>query len=149
FHTITGAWSDRPAQRPAGAGLVAGWRNGVVLQDGAGRLHAQQIRTGQQLVGWLDWTVIVVYLVAMLGIGGYFYFKGQTGSESEFFVGGRSIPFWAAGISLYATHPRSISFIALPAEAFATNWQYMTNNLIAVLGLMFVAVWIVPLLRRL
>ena len=149
FHTITGAWSELPAQLPAGAGLVAGWRNGVVLQDGAGRLHAQQIRTGQQLVGWLDWTVIVVYLVAMLGIGGYFYFKGQTGSESEFFVGGRSIPFWAAGISLYATNTSSISFIAIPAKAFDTNWQYMTNNLIAVLGLMFVAVWIVPLLRRL
>ncbi|RZA37332.1 MAG: sodium:solute symporter, partial [Lysobacteraceae bacterium] len=51
--------------------------------------------------------------------------------------------------SLYATNVSSISFIAIPAKAFETNWQYLANNLIAVVGLMFVAVWIVPLLRRL
>src|SRR4029453_1056723 len=28
------------------------------------------------------------------------------------------------------------------------DWQYMMNKLITILGLMFVAVWIVPLLRR-
>ena len=55
----------------------------------------------------------------------------------------------AAGVSLYAANTSSISYIAIPAKAFETNWQYLTNNLIAVLGLMFVAVWIVPLLRRL
>jgi SSS family transporter len=50
---------------------------------------------------------------------------------------------------LYAANTSSISYIAIPAKAFETNWQYLTNNLIAVIGLMFVAVWIVPLLRRL
>ena len=149
FHTITGAWSQLPGQLPDGSGVFTGWRNGVVAQGADGTLQSQQIHAGQHLLRWLDWTVISVYLAAMLGIGGYFYFKGQTGSESDFFVGGRSIPFWAAGISLYATNTSSISFIAIPAKAFDTNWQYMTNNLIAVLGLMFVAVWIVPLLRRL
>ena len=48
-----------------------------------------------------------------------------------------------------AANTSSISYIAIPAKAFETNWQYLTNNLVAVLGLMFVAVWIVPLLRRL
>jgi len=64
-------------------------------------------------------------------------------------VGGRKIPFWAAGVSLYAANTSSISYIAIPAKSFETNWQYLTNNLVAVVGLMFVAVWIVPLLRRL
>jgi SSS family transporter len=52
-------------------------------------------------------------------------------------------------VSLYAANTSSISYIAIPAKAFETNWQYLTNNLVAVLGLMFVAVWIVPVLRRL
>src|SRR5690606_39288799 len=73
----------------------------------------------------------------------------QTARPSDSVVGGRSIPFWPARISLYATNTSSISFIAIPAKAFDTNWQYMTNNLMAVIGLVFVAVWIVPLLRRL
>jgi SSS family transporter len=101
------------------------------------------------LLKWLDWIVIVVYLATMVGMGLYFYLREKRNSTSDFFVGGRTIPFWAAGISLYAANTSSISFIAIPAKAFETNWQYLTNNLIAVLGLMFVAVWIVPLLRRL
>lgn len=149
FHTITSAWTQLPAAAPAGAALATGWGNGLLWQDAAGRVRVDEIRTGKHLLSWLDWAVIVVYLAAMLGIGGYFYMKDQTASESDFFVGGRSIPFWAAGISLYATNTSSISFIAIPAKAYETNWQYLTNNLVAVLGLMFVAVWIVPLLRRL
>jgi SSS family solute:Na+ symporter len=93
--------------------------------------------------------MIIVYLVSMIGMGLYFYMREKRNSTSDFFVGGRSIPFWAAGVSLYAANTSSISYIAIPAKAFETNWQYLTNNLVAVIGLMFVAVWIVPLLRRL
>ncbi|MHC9083925.1 sodium:solute symporter family protein [Luteimonas sp. RIT-PG2_3] len=149
FHTITGSWADLPVTLPAGVALATGWRNGSLWQGADGSLRFDEIKTGKHLLTWLDWAVIIVYLVAMLGIGGYFYLKDQTASESDFFMGGRSIPFWAAGISLYATNTSSISFIAIPAKAYETNWQYLTNNLIAVMGLMFVAVWIVPLLRRL
>ncbi|MFL6586516.1 MAG: sodium:solute symporter family transporter [Luteimonas sp.] len=152
FHTITDAWASLPATLAGNPRLATGWRNGLVWADGDGaqlRLHSETLRSGQHLLHWIDWLVIVVYLVAMLGIGGYFYLRGQKGSEAEFFMGGRSIPFWAAGVSLYATNTSSISFIAIPAKAYETNWQYLTNNLVAVLGLMFVAVWIVPLLRRL
>ena len=149
FHTITGSWAQLPATIPSAAGALAPWGNGWLWSGGDGQVHQARIETGKHLLSWLDWAVIAVYLIAMLGIGGYFYLKDQTASESDFFVGGRSIPFWAAGVSLYATNTSSISFIAIPAKAYETNWQYLTNNLVAVIGLMFVAVWIVPLLRRL
>ena len=149
FHTITGAWTQWPGDAPDAPASLATWRNGMAWTDGSGIVQAAQLESGRHLLRWLDWLVIVVYLLAMLGIGAYFYFQEQHGNTSDFFVGGRSIPFWAAGISLYATNTSSISFIAIPAKAFETNWQDLTNNLIAVLGLMFVAVWIVPLLRRL
>ena len=149
FHTITSAWAtldDTAATAPLAS---AGWGNGLVWANADGSLHTFELQSGKHLLGWLDWTVIIIYLAAMLGMGAYFYFREKRGSTADFFVGGRSIPFWAAGVSLYATNTSSISFIAIPAKAFETNWQYLTNNLIAVLGLMFVAVWIVPLLRRL
>ncbi|MCW5579740.1 MAG: sodium:solute symporter [Luteimonas sp.] len=149
FHTITGSWTDWPGSAPQAVGTPLAWRNGLVWQGADGGMTGQQLRSGKHLMSWLDWLVISAYLAAMLGIGAYFYFQEKRGSTSDFFVGGRSIPFWAAGISLYATNTSSISFIAIPAKAFETNWQYLTNNLIAVVGLMFVAVWIVPLLRRL
>ena len=154
FQTITGSWATLPDSNAAGVAATAALDNGVLWArpgaDGNGiAFESTQIQSSKLLLRWLDWIVIVVYLGAMLGIGLYFYLREKRGSTSDFFVGGRSIPFWAAGISLYATNVSSISFIAIPAKAFETNWQYLANNLIAVLGLMFVAVWIVPLLRRL
>ncbi len=154
FQTITGSWATLPGPGMPGAIATAAWKDGVLwARPGTGGLgiafESTQIESRKLLLRWLDWIVIVVYLGAMLGIGLYFYLREKRGSTSDFFVGGRSIPFWAAGVSLYATNVSSISFIAIPAKAFETNWQYLANNLIAVLGLMFVAVWIVPLLRRL
>lgn len=152
FHTITDAWTTLDTPIAAAPQAVTAWGNGLAWATvGAtgSQLQYAELQGGKHLLRWLDWTVIGVYLLAMLGMGFYFYLKDQNASTADFFVGGRSIPFWAAGISLYATNTSSISFIAIPAKAFDTNWQYLTNNLIAVVGLMFVAVWIVPLLRRL
>jgi solute:Na+ symporter, SSS family len=153
FQTITSSWTKVQHIGLALAPLaVMPWHDGIAWASGAdGRITvtAAQFQGGKLLLKWLDWIVIVVYLAAMIGIGLYFYLREKRNSTSNFFVGGRSIPFWAAGVSLYAANTSSISFIAIPAKAFESNWQYLTNNLIAVFGLMFVAVWIVPLLRRL
>lgn len=154
FHTITGSWATLAAAPGSSETRAAtGWRNGLVWlrvnDDGTQQLTSAQVRATNLLLGPLDWVMIIVYLASMIGMGMYFYLKEKRNSTADFFVGGRKIPFWAAGVSLYAANTSSISYIAIPAKAFETNWQYLTNNLIAVLGLMFVAVWIVPLLRRL
>lgn len=149
WQTITQSWAELPDGAMPGAAQALPWRDGWLWMDGVGKAATLEIESGKLLLKPLDWIVIFVYLAAMLGIGLYFYLREKRQSTAEFFVGGRSIPFWAAGVSLYAANTSSISYIAIPAKAFETNWQYMTNNLIAVLGLMFVAVWIVPLLRRL
>ncbi|WFC42483.1 sodium:solute symporter [Pseudoxanthomonas sp. SE1] len=150
FHTVTRAWADLPAPTGTMPAPVTAWGDGFAGADASlGAIRMVEVSARSHLLTWLDWLVIVVYLAAMVGIGMYFYLQEKRASTADFFVGGRSIPFWAAGVSLYATNTSSISFIAIPAKAFETNWQYLTNNLIAVLGLMFVAVWIVPLLRRL
>jgi SSS family solute:Na+ symporter len=153
YHTITGSWARLADVTDANATGATAWKNGIAWlnwSEGRGREIAfAQLQSRGHLLHWLDWIVIVVYLLSMLGMGLYFYLKEKRNSTADFFVGGRSIPFWAAGISLYAANTSSISYIAIPAKAFETNWQYLMNNLCAVVGLMFVAVWIVPLLRRL
>lgn len=152
FHTITKSWATLAELPAASAQSVAAWGDGLMwLQPGdAGAAVAfAELRSGQLFITMPDWIVLVVYLAAMIGIGLYFYLREKRQSTADFFVGSRAIPFWAAGVSLYATNTSSISFIAIPAKAFETNWQYLTNNLVAITGLMFVAIWIVPLLRRL
>ena len=161
LHTITGSWAtqgDPGVAASAEPVAAAAWKDGLLWTQAspegtpaaaATEMRSTQIESRKLLLGWLDWLVIGIYLAAMLGIGLYYYLRERRDSTADFFVGGRSIPFWAAGVSLYATNTSSISYIAIPAKAFETNWQYLTNNLVAVVGLIFVATWVVPMLRRL
>lgn len=154
FRTTTGVWANHGEVDATDAGTGMAWKDGILWvhaqpSGSAAEFSFAQIDSGLSLLEPLDWGVISVYLLGMLGVGLYFYRRDAQKSEAEFFLGGRSIPFWAAGISLYVSNASSISYIAIPAKAFETNWQYLLSNVIVVLGLMFVAVWIVPLLRRL
>lgn len=49
-----------------------------------------------------DWIVIAVYFLFNLGIG-FYYARRARGSTTEFFLSGRSVPWWLAGTSMVAT----------------------------------------------
>jgi SSS family transporter len=152
FHTISTSWAPLPFQSTDRITSLAAWGSGFILaHDSNGSIHfeAAEVKSSPRHLALADWIVVTVYLGAMLSLGVYFYVRSKRGSTADFFVGSRSIPFWAAGVSIYATNTSSISYVATPAKAFETDWQYMTGKLVTVLGLMFVAVWVVPLLRRL
>ena len=154
YHTITVSFSNQGSAFAEEARRGTGWRNGIVWEHAgpapAGATFSlSEIEGNILLLRPLDWVMIVVYLVAIAGIGVYCYWREEKQSTSEFFVGNRTIPFWAAAVSLYVTSTSSIGYIATTAKAFATNWQYLMNNVLGVFGLVFVAIWIVPMLRRL
>jgi solute:Na+ symporter, SSS family len=69
----------------------------------------------------LDWIVLIAYFIGTMMIGLYFYRKSRT--TEAFTAAGRSVPGWAVGLSILATYLSSISFLALPGKAFATNWN--------------------------
>ena len=152
FHTITGAWSALPWRATGGIDIAVPSGNGLALAhvDGGRMTFAiAELERQRRALDLLDWTIIVIYMAAMLGVGGYMYLRAKLNSTSDFFLGSRSIPFWAAGVSMFAGNTSSISYLAIPAKAFETNWEYMTSKIVTVVGLMFVAIWVVPALRRL
>lgn len=51
---------------------------------------------------WLDWVVIALYFLMNLAIGAYYYRRAKA-STTEFFLGGRDVPWWLAGTSMVAT----------------------------------------------
>ena len=53
-------------------------------------------------LGTIDWVIIGAYFALSLGIGLYYYQRAGE-STSEFFVAGRSLPWWLAGTSMVAT----------------------------------------------
>ena len=97
--------------------------------------------------GFANWTVLVLYLLAMLGMG--IYFMRRENGADDFFKGGGRIPWWAAGISIYATMLSAITYMAIPAKAYATDWTYYPMLwMIPIVG--FPVIWYyLPYFRRL
>jgi len=152
YHTISDAWAKLPYRRADDIIGAVAWEEGVLLAYQSGdvlSLESVALSSDHRHLNRLDWIIVSGYLLVMLGMGIYFHVRSKRSSTADFFVGSRAIPFWAAGVSLYAANVSSISYLAVPAKAFETDWQYMTGKFVTVLGLVFVATWVVPALRRL
>ncbi len=130
YHTITNSWYHIPGRSfmaRAGAGLAES-DDAFVLVGGESKPGVRasdvvEVRPVQSTsFGWLNWVVLIVYLVGMLGIGAYFMHR--EGGSDDFFRGGGRVPWWAAGISIYATMLSAITYMAIPAKAYATDWTY-------------------------
>ncbi len=132
YHTITDSWGLLPGDSllaRAGACLTpetggSGWSySGGELMPGVRSTDVTHIEvSNEKSFGWLNWTILAIYLIAMLGMGVYFMRK-ENGAE-DFFKGGGRIPWWAAGISIYATMLSAITYMTIPAKAYTTDWTY-------------------------
>jgi SSS family solute:Na+ symporter len=93
-----------------------------------------------------DIFVLLVYLAAMVGIGCWFGRKGQN--TEKFMAANRKVPGWAVGLSIFGTYVSSISFLALPGKAFATNWNVFVFSLSIPVTTWLAVKYFVPFYRR-
>ena len=82
----------------------------------------------------LDWAVILVYFLGMSWIAWAVRRRART--TEGYFVGGRAMPGWAVGFSIAGTAISSITFMALPADAYKTAWLRMLPNFVLPLGVL-------------
>ncbi|MDA0347363.1 MAG: sodium/solute symporter [Verrucomicrobia bacterium] len=96
--------------------------------------------------GTLNWITLLTYLGALLVVG--FVCARNTHTTDDFYLGGRSIPWWAAGMSIFGTTLSAITYLSLPARVYGTSWAAILLNA----GILIVAPLIVyayiPRLRR-
>ena len=97
-------------------------------------------------VRWLDLLVIVAYMATLILVGIRFS-RRQTSTE-RYFVAKRSIPGWAMGLSLLATLISSVTFIAYPGSAYASDWSNLVPGLTVVLIMALIASVIIPFYRH-
>ncbi|CAL1519362.1 sodium:solute symporter family transporter [Chitinophaga sp. MM2321] len=96
--------------------------------------------------GWINWITLVVYLGLMLWIGFIYDKRGQT--TDNFFTAGGKIPWWAAGLSIYGTQISAITFMAIPAIVFATDWTLAIGSVLILATVPIVAKYYIPFFRR-
>jgi solute:Na+ symporter, SSS family len=95
----------------------------------------------------LDLTVFLIYMLAIVGFGVSFSFRKR--SASDFTTGGGRLPAWAIGMSIFATFVSSISFLALPGNAYSGNWNGFVFSLSIPLAAWLAVKFFIPLYRKL
>src|SRR5690625_3482289 len=94
----------------------------------------------------IDLIVFFIYLLGITLFGSSFFKKNK--SSSAFTLGNSNIPPWVIAMSIFATFVSSISFLALPGNAYLTNWNAFVFSLSIPLALVVAVKYFVPLYRR-
>ncbi len=99
-------------------------------------------------LAWPDYAAIALYFAANLAIGWWVKYR-QRNSRGDYFLGGGRVPPWAAAVSWYGTAVSSVSFMALPAYAYANDWRPMLVGPIGSLAGFVIAFGFIGIIRRL
>ena len=130
------------------------WGEDIVVPSGEVRpgvrtpeIHKITINTDAKQLAILDIVVIALYFLILAWMG-YFFSKRQKSTE-DYFKGGGRIPWWAAGLSIFGTALSAITFMAIPAKTFATDWSYFMLNMTIFLMAPLIVFWFIPFFRKL
>ncbi len=154
YHTITNTWipTSPPPENQVTTRAVQ-WENRIVIPSGeirprvrSPRILAAREVTNKKPFGTVNFMVLVIYLMGMVGVGVYFMRRNKD--TNDFFRGGQRIPWWVAGCSIFATMLSSITYMAIPAKAYATDWTYLLSYPPIFITAAFVVYFILPFFRR-
>ena len=73
------------------------------------------IESTQGLAG-IDYAIVIVYLGGILAVGTYFGRYVKT--AGDFFIAGKTLPFWAVGMSIVVSDIGATDFIAVAGGTY-------------------------------
>lgn len=96
---------------------------------------------------WLDWIVLSGFVMYTLW-DGLRHSSSQKDLESMV-LAGRSIPWWAAGLSVMATQASAVTFISTTGLSFMEDMKFLQVYLGLPIAMVILSVTLVPLYYRL
>src|SRR5437764_324402 len=107
--------------------------------DALGTFH----RGGNMTLTAIDWLIMAVYLVFVVGIG--FWLRRSIRTSTDFFLSGRSIPAWVAGLAFISANLGAQEVIGMGASGakygIATSHFYWIG---AIPAMLFVGLFMMP-----
>ena len=92
---------------------------------------------------WIDWLIMLVYFVFVLGIG--FALKRYMRTSTDFFLAGRSIPAWICGLAFISANLGAQEVIGMAASGakygISTSHFYWIG---AIPAMVFVGIFMMP-----
>ena len=90
----------------------------------------------------IDYLVIGGYLLAITAFGSWFARFQKT--TRDYFLNDRSVPWWAICFTIVATETSTLSFIGVPAQAYAGNLTFLQLALGYIAGRILVSLLFIP-----
>jgi solute:Na+ symporter, SSS family len=93
-------------------------------------------------LSWADYLVIGGYLLAITAFGSWFARFQKT--TRDYFLTDRSVPWWAVCFTIVATETSTLTFIGIPAAAYAGNMTFLQLAFGYVIGRIIVSALFIP-----
>ena len=90
----------------------------------------------------IDYLVIAAYLVAITAFGLWFGRFQKT--TRDYFLTGRSVPWWAICFTIVATETSTLTFIGVPAQTYVGNMTFLQLAAGYIIGRLIVSVLFIP-----
>src|SRR5260370_20409021 len=91
----------------------------------------------------IDWAIMLVYFIFVLGIG--FLLKRKVKTRTDFFLAGRAIPAWVCGLAFISANLEAQEVIGMAASGakygIATSHFYWVG---AIPAMVFVGIFMMP-----
>ncbi len=155
YHTITDSWTTADEMPYDNMITTNIFRKGdqLVIPNGEIRPGVRTNRVVQigmadrkAAMYLIDYGALLLYTLVLIWMG--WYFARRQKSTDDYFKGGGRIPWWAAALSLFGTGLSAITFMAVPAKTFATNWAYLVLSLSIILIPPLVSRVFIPVYRK-
>ena len=97
-------------------------------------------------MSWIDWTIVVVYLVWMVTDG--LKRSHNTNQVEGYFLANRSLPWWAVGLSVMATQLSAITLVGTTGQAYATGLRFVQFYFGLPIAMIILSLTVVPFFTR-
>ena len=92
--------------------------------------------------GALNWGIVIVYLLGNLLLG--WFMSRKISTAEDYYIGDRSSPWWAIGISVIATYVSALSFLGGPAWAYGDGMAALAIHINYPIVIFIVVVFFLP-----
>jgi SSS family solute:Na+ symporter len=90
----------------------------------------------------IDLVIVIAYLLAITALGMHFRRKQQ--SARDYFLGGKTAPWWALAFSIVATETSTLTIIGTPAISYAGNLTFLQLVFGYLLGRLLIVLLLLP-----
>ena len=92
-----------------------------------------------------DWMVVAGYMIFTTVLG--HRLSGKQSNIKDFFLGGKTLPWWSVSGSMIATEISALTFIGVPGMVYAMagDWTYLQWGFGSIIARFAVAYWLIPL----